>query len=263
MKHLFFASREDGGSETVPPAALWVSFLATSAFICFLAIGAFLALEYNWNWSLIYQYREKFIDGWLLTIGISVVSLVFACLIGTLSAFSFRTQFLPLRYFFKIYVEVTRGTPLLVQVLIIFYVFADAVNLQNRFVVGVLVLSLFSGAYVSEIFRAGIESVGRSQLLSAKAIGFTSYQTFRYVIFPQALRRSLPALAGQFANLIKDSSLLSIIAISEFTLNAQEVNTVTLNSFESFFPLAVGYLLLTLPIFYLSRKMEETLSFDT
>lgn len=263
MKDLFFAPRDETGSKQVPPIAASISFLTATAFVCLLAIAAFLALEYNWNWSLVYQYKSKFIDGWLLTIGVSIVSLVFACLIGAISALAFRTRFLPLQYFFKIYVEITRGTPLLVQLLIIFYVFADAVNIQNRFVVGVLVLSLFSGAYVSEIFRAGIESVGRSQLMSAKAIGFTPYQTFRYVIFPQALRRSLPALAGQFANLIKDSSLLSIIAISEFTLNAQEVNTATLSSFESFFPLAVGYLLLTLPIFHMSRKLEKNLSFDT
>jgi len=260
---LFFAKPQGDSSIRVTAPARAASFLAAIFGIAALAFAAFASLEYQWNWSQVYRYKAKFVDGWLLTVGISSVSLLLSCLIGGLSVLSCRSRFLPLRYAAKVYIETTRGTPLLVQLLILFYVFADAVNLQDRFTVGVLVLSLFSGAYVSEIFRAGIESVGRSQLLSAKAIGLSPYQSFRYVVCPQALRRSLPALAGQFANLIKDSSLLSIIAISEFTLNAQEVNSATLSSFESFLPLAVGYLMLTLPIFHLSRRLEESLSFET
>lgn len=262
MRALLFERNEKGASG-LGPLAVGVSFTIALSFVCLLAFAAFSSLEYNWNWSSVFKYKTKFIEGWKITVWLSVASLFVSCIIGGLTALAARSSFLPLRYLFKIYVETTRGTPLLVQILLIFYVFADAAHIDNRYVVGVLVLSLFSGAYVSEIFRAGIESVGSSQLLSAKAIGFTQYQTFRYVVFPQALRRSLPALAGQFANLIKDSSLLSIIAISEFTLNAQEVNTSTLNAFESFFPLAIGYLLLTLPIFYLSRQLEKQLSFDS
>ncbi|MBD5780556.1 amino acid ABC transporter permease [Pelagicoccus sp. NFK12] len=262
MRRLLFQDT-DNDSAAVSLLAKAVSGALALSLVCLLALAAFASLEYHWNWSAVFNYKKKFIDGWLLTIQISSASLVVACLIGGLSALAARSRILPLRYLFKLYVEGTRGTPLLVQILLIFYVFADAAHLENRYVVGVLVLSLFSGAYVSEIFRAGIESIGSSQLLSAKAIGFTPYQTFRYIIFPQALRRSLPALAGQFANLIKDSSLLSIIAIEEFTLNAQEVNTSTLSTFESFFPLAVGYLILTLPIFYLSRHLERKLAFDS
>lgn len=262
MRALLFQD-PDSDPTAVRAAAKWASATLALSFLCLLALAAFASLEYNWNWSAVFKYKTKFIEGWLLTIQVSSVSLLVACIIGGLSALSARSRFLPLRYLFKIYVEGTRGTPLLVQILLIFYVFADAAHLENRYVVGVLVLSFFSGAYVSEIFRAGIESIGSSQLLSAKAIGFTPYQTFRYIIFPQALRRSLPALAGQFANLIKDSSLLSIIAIEEFTLNAQEVNTSTLSTFESFFPLAVGYLILTLPIFHLSRRLERKLAFDS
>lgn len=262
MKSLFF-QEPNKPLEGVKPLAAALSFLVAFTLICTLVFAAFASLDYNWSWSSVAKYKTKFIEGWTTTVLISCAALVVSCLIGGVSAIATRTRFLPLRYIFKIYIEITRGTPLLVQMLLIFYVFADAVHIENRYVVGVAVLSLFSGAYVSEIFRSGIESVGSSQLLSAKAIGFTPTQTFRYVVFPQALRRSLPALAGQFANLIKDSSLLSIIAISEFTLNAQEVNTSTLSAFESFFPLAVGYLALTLPIFSISRRLEEKLSFDS
>ncbi len=262
MRALLFESETATGKTSVTPGKA-LSFFLALALLCSIALAAFASLDYNWNWSSVFKYRTKFVEGWFTTVGISIAALVLSILVGAASALASRSPFLPLRYLSRLYIELIRGTPLLVQILIFFYVVADAVALQNRYIVGTLILALFSGAYISEIFRAGIESVGKSQLLSAKAIGFTPYQTFRYVIFPQALSRSLPALAGQFANLIKDSSLLSIIAISEFTLNAQEVNSATLSSFESFFPLALGYLLLTLPIMQLSRYIESRVAFDT
>ena len=154
-------------------------------------------------------------------------------------------------------VEAVRGTPLLVQILILFYVVANAFGFDNRYAVGVLALSLFSGAYLAEMVRAGIESVRDSQLESARAIGLSRAQTYRYVILPQVVRQLLPPLAGQFASIIKDSSLLSIIAVSEFTLNAQEVNAFTYSTLESYLPLAAGYLLLTLPISLMSRALEK------
>ncbi|MDQ8205354.1 amino acid ABC transporter permease [Pelagicoccus sp. SDUM812003] len=262
MRSLLFET-EPNAPQATRFLAKWFSVLLALSLICSLILAAFASLQYNWNWSSVFNYRNKLLGAWLTTLQISSVSLVLSSIIGALSALSSRSRFLPLRYLFRLYVEITRGTPLLVQILIYYYVIADAAHIDNRYTVGTLVLSLFSGAYLSEIFRAGIESVGSSQLLSAQAIGFDSYQTFRYIILPQALRQSLPALAGQFANLIKDSSLLSIIAISEFTLAAQEVNAATLSSFESFIPLAIGYLILTLPISYLSRYMERKVSFDT
>ena len=97
----------------------------------------------------------------------------------------------------------------------------------------------------------------------ARAIGLSPLQTYRFVILPQVVRRILPPLAGQFASLVKDSSLLSIIAVSEFTLNAQEVNAFTFSTLESYLPLAVGYLLLTLPISLISRALERRFHFAT
>jgi polar amino acid transport system permease protein len=150
-----------------------------------------------------------------------------------------------------------------VQILIFFYVIASAVHLENRYVVGILTLAIFSGAYIAEIIRAGIESVGKSQIESARAIGLTRAQTYRYVVLPQALRQTLPPLAGQFVSLIKDSSLLSIIAISEFTLNAQQINSYTFSTLESYLPLAMGYLLLTLPISFWTRWLEKRMKYET
>jgi len=224
---------------------------------------SFQHLAYHLRWEAIYPYRQLFLQGWLITIGLSVAALVCSTLAGLCSALAQGSRFLPLRYLGKIYVELVRGTPLLVQILIFFYVVADAFGVKDRYLVGILTLSFFSGAYISEIIRAGIESVGRSQWESARAIGLTRAQTYRYVVFPQALRQTMPPLAGQFVSLVKDSSLLSIIGIQEFTLSAQMANARTYSTLESYLPLALGYLILTLPISLWTRRLEKRHRFDT
>jgi len=224
---------------------------------------AFSELHYGWNWASIWAYRQKFLQGWLMTVVISSSALLVSLFIGLLTALARRSVLLPLRYAAVLYVEMVRGTPLLVQILILFYVVANAFGIDNRYVVGVLALSFFAGAYLAEMIRAGIESIRDSQLESARAIGLTRAQTYRYVIFPQVVRQLVPPLTGQFASIIKDSSLLSIIAVSEFTLNAQEVNAFTYSTLESYLPLALGYLLLTLPISLFSRVLERRFHFAT
>jgi polar amino acid transport system permease protein len=249
------------------PSPDWRSRLA-GAGVALLLVGlvfyfSFHQLSYRWSWAAVYKYRWNLLGGWLVTILISLCSLVLSTFIGVLFALARRSGFLPLRYFGHLYVELVRGTPLLVQILIFFYVVADAFHLGNRYVVGGLVLSFFSGAYISEVIRAGIESISRGQLESAKAIGLTRAQTYRYVIFPQALRLTLPPLVGQFVSLIKDSSLLSIIAVNEFTQRARDVNSVTYSTLECYIPLAIGYLLLTLPISLWTRALERKIHFES
>ena len=231
--------------------------------LAFVFTFAFYQLEYRWHWEEVFRYRAKFVRGWCMTLILSGSALCLSSVLGVMIALLRRSSWLVPRYLARVYVETIRGTPLLVQILIFFYVIADAFGLDNRYVAGVLILSTFSGAYISEIVRAGIESVGASQLESAKAVGFTSWQTYRFVIFPQALSRSLPPLAGQFVSLIKDSSLLSIIGISEFTLNAQEVNAFTYSALESYLPLAAGYWILTLPLSLWTLTLEKRHRFDT
>jgi polar amino acid transport system permease protein len=231
--------------------------------IAFVFWLAFSQLNIRWNWSSVYSYRHQFITGWWMTIGISLASLGLSTCIGLIFALGQRSRFLPLRYLSRFYVEIIRGTPLLVQILIFWYVICGAAHFENRFAAGVLALSIFSGAYITEIIRAGIESIGKSQLESARAIGLTRAQTYRHVVLPQALRQTLPPLAGQFVSLIKDSSLLSVIAISEFTLNAQEIASMTYSNFECYLPLAAGYLVLTFPISMLTRWLEARMKYET
>jgi polar amino acid transport system permease protein len=238
----------------------WILLLVSVFCTCALAWASGLSRD---GWESVWKYRSVFFRGWLLTIGISLLALLLSSLIGMGIALARRSRLLPLRSAALLYVEVIRGTPLLAQILFLFYVVANCIGLEDRLAAGVLILSVFSGAYLAEMIRSGIDSVPTSQLESARAIGLTTLQTYRYVIAPQALRQILPPLAGQFASLIKDSSLLSIIGIGEFTMAAQQVNSATYRTLESYLPLALGYLALTLPISLLSKSLEKHLRYET
>lgn len=236
--------------------------LVVAVFAALIAL-AFSRVDYSWNWAGVWEYRQKFVQGWLTTVGLSLAALLASSLIGSVAALLLQSSQPLLEAVGRVYVELIRGTPLLVQLLIGFYVIASAVGLENRFVVGVLVLSLFSGAYMAEIFRGGLAAIPKTQIDAARAIGLSPLQTLRFVILPQAVRLVLPPVAGQLVSLVKDSSLLSVIAISEFTLNAQEVNSFTYSTLESYLPLAVGYLILTLPLSALSRWLEARFLYET
>lgn len=245
------------------PSPLWAR-AAILAIVSILFAGvcwAALAVSTS-NWSAVWRYRDVFWEGWLLTIGISLAALALSSASGVVLALSRRSVFLPLRSMAQLIIEIVRGTPLLVQILALWFIAASQLHFENRLWAGILILSLFSSAYLAEIIRSGIESVGATQLESARAIGLTTFQTYRFVIFPQAIRQIMPALAGQFASLIKDSSLLSIIGLPEFTLAAQQVNSATYSTLESYLPLGIGYLLLTLPISAFSRSLERRFHYE-
>jgi len=223
---------------------------------------AFSRVDYDWNWPAVWGYRRKFLQGWLVTVAVSLSALVVSGLVGSVAALMLRSGNSLVEAAARVYVELIRGTPLLVQLLIGFYVVATAVGLENRYVAGVLLLSLFSGAYMAEIFRGGLDAIPRAQIDSGRAIGLTPWQSLRLVVLPQAVRLVLPAVAGQLVSLVKDSSLLSVIAISELTLNAQEVNAFTYSTLESYLPLAAGYLMLTLPLSALARWLEHRFRYE-
>ncbi|MCE0483829.1 MAG: amino acid ABC transporter permease [Methylacidiphilales bacterium] len=252
--------------ETSPPTVAKVlnTFLAL-----FMLIGAvwlsLVKLNYNWNWGSVWDYRESLFRGWMMTLGITAAALVLSTIGGFVLALCQRSFVLPLRYFAKVLVEMVRCTPLLVLIYLIWYGFGGVFGIGNdyRFTAGILILTLFEGAYISEIMRAGIESVGKTQIESARAIGFTRTQTYRYVIIPQAFRQVLPPLVGQLVSLIKDSSLLSVIAITEFTESAQQVSSITYSNLETYLPLAGGYLILTVPISLWSRWLERRFKYET
>jgi len=241
------------------------SFYFLIIFIFFIGISfwSFQEIGYEWNWISIFEYRAKFIDGFITTIWISICALILSVLIALVNAFLLGSQSSFLNALGTFYVELVRGTPLLVQLLLIFYVFAQSFGIDNRYLVGIFTLALFSGAYVSEIFRAGLESIPKAQWDAARVMGLTDGKILRLIILPQAFRVVLPPLAGQFISLIKDSSLLSVIAISELTLNAQEVNSFTYSTLESYIPLALLYLLLTLPLSQIIKVLEKKMKYES
>ncbi|MFW6228148.1 MAG: amino acid ABC transporter permease [Alkalispirochaeta sp.] len=258
MRHsIFFAPPRRGVKDEIGVAGIAINTAIIAIVLALVFYVAFSRLNYRFNWESVWRYRGNLLRGFMMTIMISAFSLLLSVAIGTVFGLGQRSHFLPLRFLSRTYVEGIRGTPLLVQILIFFYVVANAFGVSNRYVVGIVIMSLFSGAYVSEIIRSGVESVAASQLESARSLGLTRIQTYRYIIFPQVITRILPPMTGQFASLIKDSSLLSIIAVNEFTQMAREVNANTFSTLESYIPLAIGYLALTLPVSMLTKQLER------
>ena len=190
-------------------------------------------------------------------------ALIGSLLLGVLAAFGRRSRILFVRYLSRVYIEAIRGTPLLVQTIFFFYFIGTAYRLENRYWMGVLILSFFAGAYVAEIIRAGLASIPTAQLETARSLCFTPAQTLRYIVIPQLARIVLPPLTGQFASLVKDSSILSFIAVNELTKNVLEVDALTFTTFENLAILAVLYLLITLPISLLTRNLEREMTYAT
>lgn len=249
-------------SSNTPKKVYLVNILLVSLVFIALTYLIFSALGYQLMWKNVWEYRSNFIVGFEMTIFISLISLFTSLITGVFFGLAQRSKIILLRIISRGYIELIRGTPLLVQVLIFYYVIANAIGINNRVVVGIFIMSIFSGAYIAEIVRAGIESIGKNQLETAISLGFTRRQIYLLIIFPQVITRTLPPLTGQFASLIKDSSLLSIIAIKEFTMAAREINAATFSTLESYLPLAIGYLILTIPISALSRKLEEKYKYE-
>lgn len=154
------------------------------------------------------------------------------------------------------YLELIRNTPLLVQIFFIYFVLSPILNI-DRFTSAVLALSLFEGAYASEIFRAGIVSIDRGQWEASFSLGFGTLEAYRYVILPQAIRRMLPPLTSQAISLIKDSALVSTIAIYDLTMQGQAIIAETFLTFEIWFVVAAIYLAVTLALSFGINVMER------
>lgn len=178
------------------------------------------------------------------TLWLSAAASIFGMLIGLVTGLCRVSSNVTLRQLSVFYIEIIRGTPLLVQIFI-FYFFLGTVLDISRIVAGISALAIFAGAYVAEIIRAGIQSIPKGQMEAARSLGMNVPQAMIYIILPQAFKRILPPLAGQFISLIKDSSLVSVIAITDLTKSGREVITSTFATFEIWFIVALLYLLLT------------------
>ena len=213
------------------------------------------------DFSFLPALGGRIADGFLMTVFISAGSLVLSLIIGIVSAVLQSSKIILLRYLAKFYVTFIRGTPLIMQIYLFFYIVGTAFGIENRILCGILILSVFEGAYIAEIIRGSLLSMDETQLEAAKAVGFTKKQILMHVILPQLTARTLPALTGQFASIIKDSSLLSIIAVIELTQTMREITAGNFMFFESYIFLGALYLVLTIPLSLVSKRMERRFSF--
>jgi polar amino acid transport system permease protein len=228
----------------------------------FIAPGETLTSYKKWKPGLL-------VIGLWITLQISVTATILGVIIGTISGLMRISDNPALRWTAICYVELIRGSPLMVQILIWYFVLGTLINdLLSAYGIGqipafwygVASLACFAGAYVSEIVRAGIQSIHRGQTEAARSLGMTYAQSMRYIILPQAMRRILPPLAGQFISLIKDSSLLGIIAIRELTKAAREAVTATLQPFEVYILLGILYLVLTFTLSMYVQHLERRMA---
>jgi polar amino acid transport system permease protein len=196
--------------------------------------------------------------GMWTTLWISAVSSVLALIIGLISGLARVAKNYTVNRLALIYVEFIRGTPLLVQIFIAYFFVGTVFNV-SRNVAGIGALALFAGAYVAEIVRAGIQSISRGQMEAARSLGMTVTQAMLNVILPQAFKRILPPLSGTFISLIKDSSLVSVIAITDLTKSGREIITSTFATFEVWIVVAAMYLIITSLlsqlVFYMERRL--------
>ena len=190
------------------------------------------------------------------TLWLSAISSVFALVLGLLTGLARISENFTLRGLAMIYVECIRGTPLLVQIFLAYFFLGTVFDL-SRNVCGIGALALFAGAYVAEIVRAGIQAIPKGQSEAARSLGMTAFQTMVEVILPQALKKILPPLSGQFISLIKDSSLVSVIAITDLTKSGREIITSTFATFEVWLVVAAMYLLVTSVLSQIVYYMER------
>ncbi len=199
-----------------------------------------------------------FLMGLWVTIKISIISMVLALIIG-LAISIMRLSGIPaLDYIGSVYITIIRGTPLLVQLFIFYFIVATIFNLP-RFWAGVMSLSIFYAAYIAEILRGAIQSIEKGQHEAAKSLGLNAIQRMYYIILPQAIRKALPALIGELISLIKDSSLVSVISITDLTKVGREIVANTFSPFETWLTVAMLYLMLTSVLSYIGHQLEKKL----
>lgn len=246
-----------------------LKYLVVVAAISWFMFNGTQKLGYNWQWYRVPQYLiastdsqwvpGPLIQGLFITIRITAISLILAFIFGLTSALMRLSRSFLARAIARGYLEIIRNTPLLVQLFFIYFVLSPILNISG-FTSAVLALSLFEGAYASEIFRAGIISIQREQWEAAFSMGFNTYQTYRLIILPQALRRILPPLTSQAVSLIKDSALVSTIAIYDITMRGQTIIAETFLVFEIWFTVAAIYLMMTLAlsvtVFYMEKRLK-------
>lgn len=216
---------------------------------------------YEWNWRIISLYKNVFVQGTLVTIGLAFFAIVFGSVLGVALAFLKRSHNPVLSYIAKIYIELFRAIPILVLLIWIFYVVPILFDWRiSAFIAAVLALSLNLAAFVAETVRAGLESIPRNQFESGLVLGMTSRQVMTKIVIPQSVRNIIPNLMGLYITEFKNSSLASVIAVNELLHRSNILISETFRPLEIYTTVAVVYFIIIFPLVYLSRLAEHRLA---
>jgi polar amino acid transport system permease protein len=223
------------------------------AFASAILILAYLALSRPDPYLRILKFIP---DGILVTFEVTLCSIFFALILGLITGLGRISKRRLVNSLASLYVEVVRGIPLLVQLFYIYYALGRFVRLPD-IVAAVIAMSVCYGAYMGEVFRAGIESIHKGQTEAARSLGFTRTQTMRYIIIPQAWRTILPPVGNEFIALLKDTSLVSILAVADMLRRGREFASESFAYFETYTVIALVYLIITLILSKLVSLLEE------
>jgi polar amino acid transport system permease protein len=236
--------------------------------LVFLIAKGMSSLGYHWQWYRVPRYlftmtssglsAGPLVLGLLVTFRIAAVSMVLAFLIGLVTVLLRLSRSISANAVSRAYLELIRNTPLLIQLFFLYFVISPIVGI-NAYTSAVLALSLFEGAYISEILRSGILGVPKGQWEAGLSSGFNAWELYRFIILPQAVRNILPPLTGQAISLIKDSALVSTIAIYDLTMEGQAIVSETFLVFEVWLTVASIYLIITISLSMLTNIMEKRL----
>lgn len=244
-------------------------YLILVTLVVLLIVKGTTTLGYNWQWYRVPRYlftktdagliAGPLLKGLMVTFRITGVSLVMAFAIGLVTVLMRLSSSFSARALARAYLELIRNTPLLIQLFLLYFVISPIVGI-GAFSSAVLALSLFEGAYISEIFRSGIESIPKGQWEAGLSSGLSTFEAYRFVILPQAVRRILPPLTSQAVSLIKDSALVSTIAIYDLTMQGQAIVAETFLVFEIWFTVAAIYLVITMSLSTVAHEMEKRMT---
>ena len=197
-----------------------------------------------------------------VTLVLTVLSLILGLIIGLVVALMRLSHIAPLRWIGKAYVTIIRGTPLLVQLLIMYYVVFGSYQFMPKLIVAAIAFGINSGAYIAEIIRAGVESIDKGQMEAARALGLSHWQAMRLVILPQALRNSLPTLISECIALLKETSVVGWIGLNDIIRGADNIRFQTATAFQSLFAAALLYLVMTSLLTRVAARIERKVGDD-
>jgi glutamine transport system permease protein len=220
--------------------------------------------QFTFETSVIWESIPVLMNGAKLTIYITLVGLFFGFILGALAGVGKLSRNKFVNRMTTVYVESVRGTPLMVQVMFLYFGLPLALGMRvPPLTAGIVAIAVNSGAYISEIVRGAVQSINVGQAEAARSIGLTNFQSMIYVIWPQAFKRMIPPLGNQFIISLKDTSLLVVIGVGELTRQGQEIIAVNFRSFEVWMAVALIYLAMTMTIAKLLNMLEKRMQINS